>query len=123
MNNPLRAATILAASCLAFLLPVQAEQTGGSRRLLAADDSTRRLAIIGPDGTLEWETKVGAIHDAWVLPNGNVLLQLGWTRIVEMTRDQKMVWEYDGCHRRWHWLSRRSKSPGSVMRSDRKAFL
>jgi hypothetical protein len=95
MNNPLRAATILAAYCLAFLLPAQAEQTGQARRLLAADDSTRRLAIVGPDGTLEWETKVSAIHDAWVLPNGNVLFQQGWTRIVEMTRDKKTVWEYD----------------------------
>jgi hypothetical protein len=47
MNNPLRAATILAAYCLAFLLPAQAEQTGQARRLLAADDSTRRLENFG----------------------------------------------------------------------------
>jgi hypothetical protein len=50
---------------------------------------------VGPDGTLEWETKVGPIHDAAVLPNGHVLLQQGWTLIVEMTRDRKVVWEYD----------------------------
>ncbi|HXJ59817.1 MAG TPA: PQQ-binding-like beta-propeller repeat protein [Verrucomicrobiae bacterium] len=72
-----------------------AEQKGKARRVLAADDSTRRLAIVAPDGSLEWEMKIGAIHDAWVLPNGNVLFQQGWTKIIELTRDKKTVWEYD----------------------------
>jgi hypothetical protein len=74
---------------------LSAEQTGSPRRVLAADDSTQRLAIVGPDGSLEWETKVGAIHDAWVLPNGNILFQQGWTKIVEMTPEKKTVWSYD----------------------------
>lgn len=74
---------------------VFAEQSGPPKRLLVADDSTRRLAIVGKDGALEWETKVGAIHDAWVLDNGNILYQQGWTRVVESTRDGKIVWEYD----------------------------
>ena len=64
MNNPFHTATILGLSCLSFLFSAQAEQTGRARRLLAADDSTRRLAIIAKDGSLEWETKVGPIHDA-----------------------------------------------------------
>jgi len=72
-----------------------AEQTGPPRRVLAADDSTQRLAIVAPDGSLEWEIKVGAIHDAWVLPNGNILFQQGWTKIVEMTAQKKTVWSYD----------------------------
>lgn len=76
-------------------LPIQAEQTGPARRVLAADDSTRKLAIIAPDGSVEWETKVGAIHDAWVLPNGNILYQQGWTKILEVTPDKRTVWEYD----------------------------
>jgi hypothetical protein len=82
----------LAAFCV---LPLQGEQTGAPRRLLAADDSKQRLAIIAPDGSLEWETKVGAIHDACVLPNGNVLLQQGWTKVVEMTPEKQTVWSYD----------------------------
>lgn len=76
-------------------LPLPAEQTGPARRVLAADDSTRKLAIIAPDGSVEWETRVGAIHDAWVLPNGNILYQQGWTKIVEVTPDKQTVWEYD----------------------------
>jgi len=72
-----------------------AEQTGPARRVLAADDSTKRLAIVAPDGSLEWEMKVGPIHDAWVLPNGNILFQQGWTKIVEVTPAKQTVWEYD----------------------------
>jgi len=78
-----------------FAANALAEQTGKPRRLLAADDSTHRLAIVAPDGSLEWEVKISAIHDAWVLPNGNVLLQQGWTKIVELTPDKKTAWEYD----------------------------
>ena len=87
----------LPACALAFLagFALRAEQTGQPRRLLAADDSTHRLAIVAADGSLEWEVPVGAIHDASVLPNGNVLFQQGWTRIVEMTPEKRVVWEYD----------------------------
>ena len=87
----------LAALTLALIVlaSARAEQTGPARRVLAADDSTRKLAIIAPDGSVEWETKVGAIHDAWVLPNGNILYQQGWTKIVEVTPARATVWEYD----------------------------
>ena len=96
MNNPTRTLTAVAALCAHFFtLQLHADQTGKPRRLLAADDSTRRLAIVAPDASLEWEMKVGAIHDASVLPTGNVLLQQGWTKIVEVTPDKKTVWEYD----------------------------
>jgi len=92
MTKPLLLALSLSLSLAAHLV---AEQTGPARRVLAADDSTRKLAIIAPDGSVEWETKVGAIHDAWVLPNGNILFQQGWTKIVEVTPDKQTVWEYD----------------------------
>ena len=75
--------------------PVYPEQTGSPRRVLAADDSTHRLAIVAPNGSLEWEVQVGAIHDASVLPNGNILFQQGWMRIVEMAPNKQIVWEYD----------------------------
>lgn len=65
------------------------------RRLLAADDSKKVLAILSADGSVEREEKVGAIHDAQLLPNGNLLYQLGWKRVVEETKDGKIVWEYD----------------------------
>ena len=89
--------TIAMASLLAALSmpPLSAEQTGPPRRVLAADDSTQRLAIVAPDGSLEWEIKVGGIHDASILPNRNLLLQQGWQKVVEVTSEKKTVWEYD----------------------------
>ncbi len=96
MNYPTtRLAIVTALGCLLFTANLHAEQTGIARRVLAGDDSTQRLAIVGLDGKLEWEMKVGAIHDAHILPNGNILTQQGWTRIVEVTPDKKTVWEYD----------------------------
>lgn len=95
--NALSTRSFAGALLALLLLPsmAPAAQTGTPRRVLAGDDSTRRLAIVAPNGSLEWEMKVGAIHDAWILPNGNILTQQGWTKIVEITRDQKIVWEYD----------------------------
>lgn len=95
MKFPFVTFRILAALGATFIPSLYAEQTGTPQRVLGADDSTRKLAVISPDGSVEWEMKVGAIHDAWVLPNGNILFQQGWTRIVEVTPDKKTVWEYD----------------------------
>ena len=72
-----------------------AEQTGEGRRLLIADDSKHRLAIISPTDVTEWEIKIDAIHDAWLLPNGNVLTQIGWGRLVEFNPEKEVVWEHD----------------------------
>ena len=96
MPNPFSKALIFSTLyAVGLALPLRAAQTGPPQRVLGADDSTRRLAIIAPDGSVEWEMKVGAIHDAWVLPNGNILFQQGWTKIVEVTPDKKPVWQYD----------------------------
>lgn len=70
-------------------------QTGVPRRVVAGDYEKKRLAVIAPDGKVEWEEKVGDIHDLHVLPGGNLLFQTSWTRIVEMTPEHKIVWEYD----------------------------
>lgn len=83
------------ATGLLFLTRIFADSPGPGRRILAADDSTMRLAIIAPDGSVEWEIPVTAIHDAAELPGGNILLQQGWTRIQEVSPDHRVVWEYD----------------------------
>ncbi|MSU49353.1 MAG: hypothetical protein EXS37_09755 [Opitutus sp.] len=79
----------------AFAPTAFSEQTGTARRVLAADSSTKLLAIVGADGKPEWEIKVSAIHDAHLLPNGNILLQQGWTKVQEVTPAKEVVWEYD----------------------------
>ena len=67
-----------------------------AHRLLAADSSQNRIAIIDEAGTTEWEMKIGPLHDLHMLPNGNVLLQTNWTHLVEIDpKTNQTVWEYD----------------------------
>ncbi len=67
-----------------------------AHRLLLADYSTHRIAIVAADGKTEWEHKIADLHDLHLLPGGNVLFQTSWTRIVEIDpRSGKVVWEYD----------------------------
>jgi hypothetical protein len=78
---------------------LRADEKSG-HRLLVADDSTHRIAIVGRDGKIEWEHKIGSIHDLHQLPNGNILCQLSWTHIVEIDpRSDKIVWDYDAARR------------------------
>src|SRR5436305_1093206 len=87
-------------AALATLLFATAALAGGGEtvkhRLLVADYSTHRIAIVAADGKVEWEHKIGDLHDLHRLPNGNVLFQTSWTRLVEVDpRTDKVVWEYD----------------------------
>ena len=75
--------------------PPTAVQTGTPRRVLAADSSTKTLASIAADGRVEWRLPVGAIHDLHLLPDGHVLYQDGWTRIIELDERRKPVWDYN----------------------------
>ena len=55
-----------------------------------------RLAIVGPEGIVEWEMPWGGIHDIHVLPNGNVMVQQGPAKLAEIDRQTKqVVWSYD----------------------------
>jgi len=51
-----------------------------------------RVMLLAPDGSVLWEHKAGNIHDAWYLPNGNVIFADG--NIKEVTPDKKVVFEY-----------------------------
>lgn len=77
-------------------LPLALATDAPARRLITADSSKGRIAIIDAKGKTEWEYKIGPLHDLHVLPGGNVLFQTGWTRIVEVDpKTNKVVWEYD----------------------------
>ncbi len=78
------------------LLTAQEAAPAPGRRLMVADDSTHRLAIIKPDGSYEREEKVNSIHNAQILKNGNLLFQdQGWNHLVEKTPAGEVVWAYD----------------------------
>ncbi|MEK0445317.1 MAG: hypothetical protein RLZZ399_638 [Verrucomicrobiota bacterium] len=75
------------------VISAHAAQQGTAHRLLVAN--TGKWAVVAPDGTIEREMKVPGLHDASMLPNGNVLCQAGWGKVVEVAPDGKVVWEYD----------------------------
>ena len=55
-----------------------------------------KLAIVGQDGKIEWEMKWGGIHDIHVLPGGNIMVQQGASKLVEIDPKLKqVVWSYD----------------------------
>jgi hypothetical protein len=65
-------------------------------RILSADSSVGRIAIIDEAGKTEWEGSIGPLHDLHLLPSGNVLYQLSWTELIEVEpRTLKVVWRYD----------------------------
>jgi outer membrane protein assembly factor BamB len=55
-----------------------------------------QLVVVGRDGKVEWQMPWGGVHDLHVLPNGNVMVQQGASKVVEIDRDsKKVVWTYD----------------------------
>ena len=66
---------------------------GPPYRVLAQDKG--HLAIVGPDGKVEWEVPVRHnAHDLQVLANGNILVGTDSTTVVEMTPAKQVAWTY-----------------------------
>ena len=85
---------IVLGACLASGLPAAenaAIMTGTPSGQLLVGGSGR-VMILGPDGKVLWEHKTALVHDAWMLPSGNILYADGG--VTEVTRDHKVVFEY-----------------------------
>ncbi len=76
-----------------FLTATSVHAAGPPYRVLAADKG--RVAVLAADGNVEWsyDNKAEA-HDLHQLANGNILLPLSSTEIVEMTPAKDIVWRY-----------------------------
>jgi outer membrane protein assembly factor BamB len=58
-----------------------------------------KLAIVDAAGKVEWDMPWGGIHDLHVLPNGNIMVQQGASKVVEIDRKtRKVVWSYDSAN-------------------------
>jgi len=66
-------------------------------RVLAADRSTGKLAIVNAKGEVEWEfTNKHDVHDLHVLDNGNMLTHTSATNVVEIDfKTKEVVWKYE----------------------------
>jgi hypothetical protein len=55
-----------------------------------------RLSMVEPDGRISWQMEWGGIHDIHVLPSGNIMVQQGRDRVVEIDpKTKEVVWTYD----------------------------
>lgn len=50
------------------------------------------LMILSPAGEVVWEHKTALVHDAWMLPNGNILY--ADSGVTEVTRDHQVVFSW-----------------------------
>lgn len=69
--------------------------TGVKHTVLAADYSKKRIGRFDESGAMVQEYPITDIHDLHILPNGNILTQHGWRKIVELTPAGDVVWSYD----------------------------
>lgn len=83
----------VALPCLVLLvLPAWAAQP--AYRVLAQDKG--HVAIVNAKGDVEWEVECKHnSHDIALLPSGNLLLHVEPAKIVEMTPEKKVVWQYE----------------------------
>jgi hypothetical protein len=65
-----------------------------TERLVIAAESGK-LAIASTDGTLLCEHPITQVHDLQLLDNGNILVNNGWTKVMEVDLAGNKVWEYD----------------------------
>ncbi|MGY8767974.1 MAG: outer membrane protein assembly factor BamB family protein [Pirellulales bacterium] len=55
-----------------------------------------KLQIFDAQGKVEWAMPWGGIHDIHVLDNGNIMVQQGSNKVVEIdSKTKKVVWTYD----------------------------
>src|SRR5688500_17079289 len=65
-------------------------------KVLAADRSTGKVALVNEAGAVEWEfPNRHDVHDVHLLPNGNVLTHTSHTTVVEISPEKQIVWTYE----------------------------
>ncbi|HUR46041.1 MAG TPA: hypothetical protein VMZ27_09225 [Candidatus Saccharimonadales bacterium] len=85
--------TALGLAAMAFAGEATAAQSPAKHRFLCCDYQGNKVAIVAPDGKIEWEFAAQTPQDCWMLPNGNVLFC--YTRgAKEVTLEKKVVWDY-----------------------------
>lgn len=66
-------------------------------KLVVGAEAEKGVSIVDPsaDNKQLWTYPIGAVHDLHLLPNGNILTQDGWPKIIEVDLDGNVVWSYD----------------------------
>ena len=80
-------------SCL-LLLACSPEKDSSTRLVIAAEGG-KQVAIADVDGKVLWKHPIKQVHDVHLLGNGNILVNNGWTKVMEVNLGGETVWEYD----------------------------
>jgi hypothetical protein len=73
-----------------------AEPARPAYKVLAADNSTGKVAIVNESGDIEWEfANKHTVHDLHMLPGGNILTHTSNTTVVEINPKKEIVWKYE----------------------------
>jgi hypothetical protein len=89
-------ASLFALAAVGLVAQLRADDPA-TRKVLGSEQNTKKIAIVGPGGAVEWEyalPKRFAVHDISILPNGNILTHLNNTQVVEINPKKEIVWEY-----------------------------
>ena len=83
-----------AQALLLLLLALAACATPPGHRVLTQGNG--KLLILDRQNNIEWQMPWGGIHDLHLLPSGNIMVQQGAGKVVEIDRHTKqVVWQYD----------------------------
>lgn len=82
---------------LLVLAPLALAADKPAYKVLAADRSTGKVAIVNEKGEVEWEmANKHDVHDLHMLDNGNILTHTSPTNVVEIDPKKKeVVWKYE----------------------------
>ena len=87
---------ILKITLLLFLSLVSVSKTEAEdvkHRLIAQDKG--KVVILSSEGKVEWEFQNNYVaHDIVALPNGNVVVATAHNKLVEVTPEKKIIWEW-----------------------------
>ena len=72
---------------------------GALRHTALIADGRGKVSKVSPEGKIVWQVEAPRTHDAWMLPNGNVLTAYagldGKGGAMEFDPDKKVVWKYE----------------------------
>ena len=71
-------------------------QTAMKHSFICTDYTQGIICIISDEGKLVWQYPAENCNDLWVLSNGNFLFNTG-KRVKEVTRDKKVIFNYETC--------------------------
>ena len=87
-------ALLVVTACLLGTAAVRADEKPVTHRVLGCDKG--KVTIVNAKGEVEWQADCPTTaHDVVMLPNGNVVIPISATTLVELSPDKQIVWKHE----------------------------